>query len=165
MIFKFFFGCALLLSFCGNAQTVSNQVHASDGGYYNSSGGSVAFTIGEPVSETYKTSTNISTLGFHQPEQADIVNMIKEQGSDVSILVFPNPVKDELNINLSGLAHGNYTLEIIDALGKLIYKTNTEVSDDKNSLSIKTSDYASGNYFLNISNSNFNKSIKITKTN
>ncbi len=146
------------------AQTVAPTVFASDGGYSQNAAGSISWSIGEPVSETYNSASYKTTMGFHQPE-IDIINMIAEQGNEASILVYPNPVNDELKINFSRMNEGDYSIEIIDAIGKLIYRTNTVVSGSSKTTILRLDEYASANYFVVISGKNFQKNIKITKTN
>lgn len=165
MTTKSLLGFALLSTIYGRSQTISHHVLGSDGGHSSGSGGSIAWTIGEPVSGTFSSAANITTVGFLQTEQVEIVTLIKEQGSETNVLVYPNPVRDELRINFAGLQAGVYALEITDAIGKLVYKANEEVSADQTSASLKVNEYAAGNYFLNIKRADFNKSIKITKSN
>lgn len=146
------------------AQTVTPVVYSNQGGYSSLSQGSISWSIGEPVSESYSTPQRIHTMGFHQPELS-IISMIAEQGEDKNILVYPNPVKDQLNINLSGLEKGNYKVELIDNIGKLIYQNETEVSESKNTFQLKVNEIAAGNYFIRIENNSISRSVKINKIN
>lgn len=146
------------------AQTVTPVVLANDGGYAPLSNGSISWSIGEPVSETYTGTNNILTMGFHQPELT-LINMMQEQGEDVKILVFPNPVKEVLSVNLKGLNYGKYTIELNDAIGKLIYRSETNVTEDSYIFQLKVNETAAGNYFLRVSNTSFTKTVKITKVN
>lgn len=150
-------------SFIAKAQTVTPNVVASDGGYVQTTQGSVAWTTGEPVSESYITTSNSTTMGFLQPDAVDMATLIKEQGDDKQILIYPNPVKDELYINFSGIANGTYGLELTDALGKLIYKTDADVSTTSSRVSLKVSEVAAGAYFLRVTNKDFNKVVKLNK--
>jgi len=158
----------IILSLAGitslKSQTVTPVVLANDGGYAPLSNGSISWSIGEPVSETYTGSNNILTMGFHQPEMG-LVNLIQEQGEDVKILVFPNPVKDVLSVNLKGLKVGQYTVELNDAIGKLIYRSQTDVTEDSYMFQLKVNEAAAGNYFLRVSNKDLTKTVKITKVN
>jgi len=146
------------------SQTVTPVVLSNQGGFSVLSGGSISWSIGEPVSESYVNGTKLTTMGFHQPE-LDFVTLIKEQGSDASVLVFPNPVRDLLTINFSGLKEGNYSLELIDNLGKLIYKSETAISEKTQTVQLKINEVAAGNYFLRVDNKDFSKTVKINKIN
>lgn len=144
------------------SQTNTPTVIASDGGFSQNAQGSIAWTIGEPVGDTYISATNITTMGFMQPE-LEVVTFIKSQGNQNGPFVFPNPVKDELKINFSGLEPGKYSIRLTDALGKLIYNSDETVNENSKYHIIKLNEVAAANYFLIISNSTFNSTIKINK--
>lgn len=146
------------------AQTVTPVVYSNQGGYNVASGGSISWTIGEPISETYTTSTKMTTMGFHQPELG-VATLIKEQGNTVDILVFPNPVKDALTISFKDLDNGVYKMELFDDVGKLIYKTEMDIKEDSKLVNINMAQYAAGNYYLRVANPNLNRTVKLTKTN
>lgn len=151
-------------SFYCQSQTVTPVVLSNQGGFSILTSGSISWSIGEPVSETYSTPTRIHTMGFHQPE-IEIITLIAEQGEDKNILVFPNPVRDVLNINFSGLNEGTYKVDLIDNIGKIISQNQTEVSNGNYTLQLKINEVAAGNYFLRVQNEKFSKSVKINKVN
>lgn len=146
------------------AQTVTPTVISSDGGSYANSQGQIEWTIGEPVSETYITANNTITNGFHQPV-LELVTLLNELSSNQEILVYPNPVKENLQINFKGIKTGDYKLVMVDALGKLIYNSQMSLSESSQNFHLKMTDVAAGNYFLSIEGSNFNKTVKINKIN
>lgn len=147
------------------SQTITPSVVSGNGGYSQMSQGSIAWTIGEPISETYTGSTNITTMGFHQPEELVLTTLIKEQGNDKAILVYPNPVRNELTVNLRNIENGNYHLEVVDGLGKTVLKTEASVKDRSKLLILSLSELSNGNYYLKISRNAFSKTIKINKIN
>lgn len=158
-----------ILTFCTsaafmNAQTVTPTVISNDGGYSSTSQGSIAWTIGEPVGDTYTASSNMTTMGFHQPEM-ELVNMINEQTDDNAILVYPNPVKEDLQIDFSEIQKGDYKLDIVDAIGKLIHASDARITDNSTHVRIKINEVAAGTYFLVIKGKEFNKTVKINKVN
>lgn len=155
----------ILFSTCiYKGQTITPVVYSNQGGYSSLSGGSISWSIGEPVSESYSTPQRIHTMGFQQPELA-IVSLIAEQGEDKDILIYPNPVEDILNINLNGLNEGIYKIDLIDNIGKLIHQSQGNVTKEKNTLQLKVNEIASGNYFIRIESTHFSKSVKINKVN
>ena len=158
------FLCFCLTVFFVKAQTVTPTVYSNGGNYNSAAGGSISWTVGEPISETYTTSSNKTTMGFHQPELG-VATLIKEQGGDKEVLVYPNPVKEALTINFSDLENGNYKVQLLDATGKLLFTNDLEINDPSKKIELNVSPYAEGNYFLKISNSSFNKTVKIIKTN
>ena len=146
------------------SQTVTPTVFSSNGGSFQGAQGSIAWTIGEPVSSTYVSAGNITTMGFQQP---DIVlgTMLAEPGADKNLLVYPNPVKESVSVDFSGTEEGNYQLELFDALGKIIFMSNASISSANQKVSVNLNPYAAGEYFLVISNNNLNKTIKLNKVN
>ncbi|MBL7930725.1 MAG: T9SS type A sorting domain-containing protein [Bacteroidia bacterium] len=145
------------------AQTVTPVVVAADGGFYSGSQGSVAWTIGEPVSETY-SSGNITTMGFQQTE-LELATLLEEQQNGGNFLVYPNPVADLLNIDFSGINRDDYNLKVTDVLGKIVLTSKVNLSEEINFHQISLAQFAAGTYFLIISGNNFNKTVKINKTN
>ncbi len=158
--------CTLFFCLCAmfiHAQTVTPVVLSNNGGATQTPGGGIEWTIGEPVSDTYTSFSNITTMGFHQPK-LDIRTLITEQGGNAEgLLVFPNPVRDELNISFSGMTYGKYTVRLSDAAGKIILESGTEVSAGNHTLAIKVNEVAAGNYFLTISGQEFDRTVKINK--
>jgi hypothetical protein len=146
------------------SQTVTPVLLSNQGGYSQFSSGSISWSIGEPVSESYTSGGRIHTMGFHQPE-LNIVSIIQEQGHDVTVLVFPNPVKETLTVNFSGMNPGDYKLEMFDNIGKLILKSDASVTGNSQSVQLKINEVAAGNYFLRVDGKDFSKTIKINKIN
>jgi len=56
-----------LLSFAVAAQSLSPEVIASSGDYYENANASLSWTLGEIATETYSGGSNILTQGFQQP--------------------------------------------------------------------------------------------------
>jgi hypothetical protein len=152
----------LFFGLCVTGQTVTPTVLSNNGDYATSSGGSIEWTIGEPVSDTYIKTTNITTNGFHQTSM-ELFAMIREKENAGNLLVFPNPVKNELKISFGGLPGGNYSLTLYDALGKLILSSDVNVSENNYHTLINLTETAAGNYFLKIEKENFLETVKINK--
>ncbi len=147
------------------SQTVAPTIVSGNGGYSQSPQGSLAWTIGEPISETYTSSTNITTMGFHQPEELALTTLIKEQGDEKAILVYPNPVQNELTVNFGTVQQGNYLLELVDGLGKLLLATEVPVTEQSKRIILSLNTISIGVYYLKISRDAFSKTIKINKIN
>jgi hypothetical protein len=112
-----FFNLSVALA---NAQYCTPSIISTSGNYYANTAGSVSFTIGEPIIETYSDPTNILTQGFQQADYSfeAVDNIIPEK---TSITVYPNPFHTEFTINNSGVQESY--VEITDMQGKVIYKT------------------------------------------
>jgi hypothetical protein len=158
-------GFAVCVAFTARSQTVTPNVVASDGGHTQGSGGSISWTIGEPISETYSNASNITTMGFHQPEIISLADMIAEQGNGAELLVYPNPVLNEVTVDFAGIKQGSYSLEIIDVLGRLLYRSDANISSSSQQARLRLGEYASGSYFLLINGESLHKTVKLIKTN
>jgi hypothetical protein len=147
------------------AQTVTPVVLSNQGGHSVVSGNSISWTIGEPVSETYSITSNIATMGFHQPEIGLVTMLSQQSGDPGGVLVYPNPVRDMLTVNFKGMEEGQYSLVLFDNLGKLISRSEAYITGSNQLVQLKINEVAAGNYFLQVENKNFNKTIKINKIN
>jgi len=144
-----------------NAQSFTPDVIGSAGTFATSASGSMSWTIGEVMTETYSSANNFFTQGFHQPDTSAVVAVTNLSMENISI--FPNPVFDNLTIDFSK-ASGNFAIELFDALGnRIIGEKNIPANTTLHKLSIAP--LAEGIYFLNIINtdSNNRQSYKINK--
>lgn len=144
------------------SQTVSPEVFSANGGYFQHASGSVAWTIGEAVSETYSNG-NITTMGFHQPE-LNLETFINESGNDMQMRVFPNPVKDLLSLNFKSLPQRVYSLHLYDLRGRLVMTESMIVSETQTHKELSLSGLAASVYLLTVSSNHSLTTIKITKT-
>jgi len=78
------------------AQSLSPEVIGSAGDYFTAAGGSIAFTVGEPMTETFSSSGNILTQGFHQPWP--VVTGVTTVTGQMNVTVYPNPASQMLTI-------------------------------------------------------------------
>jgi len=112
----------------------AQQVISSTGGTGQNGSGTLSYTLGELVIDTYTKSNTTITQGFHQPKIT--VTAINElYGVDFSIFAFPNPTYSlvKLKIEKGGTEKLDYTL--YDLGGKLLLQGKlengeTEVSFD-----------------------------------
>jgi hypothetical protein len=82
----------------------------------------------------------------------------------VNTKIYPNPVRDYLNIHLEGLPDDELYLEIFDSRGVLVYRENNHVK----SYPVKRVDVShlqSGTYFLQIRTRKYNKTHVFTRIN
>ncbi len=139
--------CAASLLFFLNshAQSFSPDVIGSAGTFATSSSGSMSWTIGEVMTETYSSSGNFFTQGFHQPDTSTLTIVSNPVSQNIGI--YPNPVVDFLIIDLS-LTSGEYILEIFDMQGQLIRKELVPSSEKRTLLSFH--EFANGIYLINL---------------
>lgn len=119
----------------------------------------ISWTVGEPVIETFSSSSNILTQGFHQSKL--IVTAIDAPGVRIPELsVFPNPTSDFLIIHFDAeIPEFNYSL--FDLSGKVIRLKSATETDTR----IDVSSLATGTYLLQIDSKTTNQkqSFKIIK--
>ena len=155
----------LAISVSSFSQNLSHSVLATDGGFSTHANGSIAWTIGEPISETYKTASNISTTGFHQPELIDLPTLIDKNDLMNEIIVYPNPVFELVKVNVGESVKNDLTVKLIDASGKLVYQTKLNSSSQTNEITINLNECAAGTYFIYFYNTEITKTTKINKLN
>jgi PKD repeat protein len=91
-----------------------------------------------------------------------LVNDIEEDVADSSVDVYPNPTTGLLNISFGNADMSSYSVEIYDALGRLVSSEMVSASDNH---SMDISAYPEGLYIVRISTPAFvaNKKIMLTK--
>lgn len=96
-------------------------IHAQDvistqGDSYSNASGSIGFTIGEPLIETYPSTSNDLTQGFHQTNL--LISRVEETDMNFSVKVFPNPTCKVLKISTEDY-HGMEAL-LLNTEGKVV---------------------------------------------
>jgi hypothetical protein len=136
------------------AQLITPTVIASQGDYFSNADGSLSWTLGEIMTETYTTSTIIFTQGFQQPLRTTLVPSVPDVFS-----LYPNPFHYFINITLS-LSDGQ--LQVFNVLGQ--YIGNWALYPGKNEIDLNG--LAIGMYVATIitSNDGIKKSYKIIKS-
>jgi len=132
----------MLVSFYLGAQTISPEVIATAGDFYQNSGYSISWTLGEVVVETISGTNLTLTQGFQQPDYS--FSEIYEQ-TDVNyrIKVYPNPVENVLLIET--IENIDFEIIMIDMNGKIVFERKLIGSTE-----INLTDFAKGTYLLNI---------------
>ena len=132
IIFSIVFSC---LAFCRNnifAQSVTPSILSTTGDYYANAAGSLSWTLGEPVIETYSDATNILTQGFQQTAYSiTAVNNIPQPGLNIS--VFPNPFISAFTISSDGSKQ--LYAEIVDESGRMLFKKTLSIGNTQMNVS------------------------------
>jgi hypothetical protein len=126
---------------------LAQEVIATGGDYYTQTNGSLSFTLGETVVETFSNG-NILTQGFQQ----DYENILSTEflTSDYFFEVYPNPFSSEITIKYKPKNTGEYLVELKDASGKMIYNGNFFFATSNFNQQISVSSLTSGIYFLQL---------------
>ena len=136
-----------VVAFNTNAQQL--EVIGSAGTVSESSGGTIAYTIGEMVIETGETAGGILTQGFHQ--SFITITAIDELPSDFSLKLYPNPATDFVIVESDQLTRFDQ-IALYDMAGQLVWKANGSSAVD-NRLTINFENRAAGNYIVRLSDS------------
>jgi hypothetical protein len=152
-------GITILMSLCTMFLFAQNQeVLSTTGNFFENSAGSVSFTIGECITQTFVSSNLTLTQGFQQPklEIAIDIRNIKDLGFEIT--AYPNPVKEFIIIKVEknpGLSYIIYDINGIMIERKEIIGSETEINFGNLNPSI---------YMLKVFNNNMEvKAFKIIK--
>jgi len=141
------------------AQSIDKQVIASGGETINNANHSLTFTIGEPVIGKIQNSAIINQ-GFLAGAASGSTLAVDEQLLSTAIKVYPNPVADNLSIDLNGVS-GNAKVTIYSSTGQLL---KTEKLNTQNN-TININHLQNGLYLVNLHFSDYKtvKTFKIIK--
>ncbi len=135
--------------FCvfAKAQSVSPDVIASAGEFYSNASGSISWTLGEPMGETYTSANNILTQGFQQPW--DFGTSVTSGSTPVNADVFPNPTADFVNLQFGDHSNGQYVIEVFNTLGQQLSASQYAATPSART-TVSLADYANGVYFITV---------------
>ena len=144
------------------SQTASSELISASGDSYTSTSYQLDWSIGELQTMAYIGTTSTLTQGFHQGTY-EISTHLENPLWNYNIIAYPNPTTDFIkvewnNISLNG-GHGS-VLVLTDINGKVLQ--NAKILSPLQSFDF--SNYATGMYFITISQNNqIIKSFKIIK--
>jgi hypothetical protein len=121
--------------------------------------GSSASRLDYSFSDTRPYSVN----SYYRLKQVDIdgkvsySNIVVVKGNGINSLqvtnLYPNPVRDNLNVVIGAQASARVTLSVMDISGKVMMQKIVEVNAGDNIISLNAASFAPGSYVLSISNS------------
>ena len=118
-----------------------------------SSGGISSDTINATIGETFVFSLSNTGISLDAGAQSDQNNtggmtntVTKTEINQADMLVYPNPVQDFLNLQISGLSSETVSFQVYDAAGKLVMQYNSVGSNNLHRLQVKQ--LPQGNYFI-----------------
>lgn len=137
---KIIFSCAAFIGFSAFGQNL--ELVSSAGTYTESSGGSVAWSVGEVVIETVGSGSYDYTQGFHQ---GNIYVASIEPAPEFEFKVYPNPAADIVYINT------DQTLDLVitDVSGRVV----AEYSITSGTFELNVTEYSRGTYNLSFTSS------------
>jgi hypothetical protein len=151
---KFLTTTVCMLSFVmAQAQTTVNTT----GGNASGTSGSASYSIGQLVYTTNASSSGSVAQGVQQPYEILTVGL-NENEPKISLSVFPNPVADNLILQLNELEQSTLTFQLCDAQGKQISKGQVTSKQTR----INTASLATATYFIHVVNQE-NKKVQTFK--
>ena len=151
-------GCFLvILCCCGFCSALQGQETISmTGGNATGSGGTVNYTIGQVVYNTYTGTNSSAAQGVQQPYEISVVTGI-EEALDISleIEVYPNPAQDFVKLKIKNYEVENLRFQLYDINGSLL-KDNKVEGQETN---ISMQNLLPSAYFLKVTDNN-----KVIKT-
>lgn len=137
----------------------AQQVVATSGDTYKSSSAIVSWTLGEPATETHKSSNSIATQGMQQPTLS-VVTSYSTTELNVNVFVYPNPTSSSLQVSIQEQSLEHLAYSLCDVNG--IQITAGLISNATSWINMETQ--PAGSYILKITKSDKEqKSFKIIK--
>lgn len=133
----------LIVSFGAFYSASAQEVIASQGESYSGATAKVDFTIGEVIIHTGLGATVDLTQGFHQTNWK--FTDLEDSAPELTIVVFPNPASDYLNIQTSDFKDITYVL--YDEAGRLVAQDQLL----EETTAVRVGELAAGNYSLVLS--------------
>jgi hypothetical protein len=130
------------------AAQVKQEVIASAGGYNVNGGLSISWTLGETIIPTFKSQDGSLTL-THGFQQQLIVTTVEENiDVFVSVIVFPNPASDVVNIKFEAPVDSEVIVDILDSQGKMVKRDLIESTMSEKQLNLQN--FPPGIYYLKL---------------
>ena len=130
------------------SQEVSHKVLTPLGSFLSVGGYSVAQTIGEPVVEYCCLESYELTQGFQQPSFTPI-RLTNRIGNGV--LVYPNPVKNDLRLEMFGKTGKEYNVTIFGISGSIFFRKQYQYPGQHEDIKkLDFSKYVRGIYFVRV---------------
>ncbi|GEM_PF-1302641 len=125
----------------------AQEVIASDGDYQNTAQGSLSWTLGEIVTETFSEPSGFLTQGFQQNYEALLD--LSDLGPSLEFTLFPNPFHTELNLLFSKTSN-EYELRVLDYQSKVIESQRLTFSAGTKEYTLDLSELGAGYYLLEL---------------
>lgn len=143
----------LLLTFClsvagfSKAQQLSSSVVSSSGGQFEKPNGSLEWTLGEIMTETYQKTVGFFTQGFQQPSVIKVTGI--DEFKEKNALAYPNPAREVLYVKTT--ESGDYQFELFNLQGQKLVSKNSAASGTQIQ-EIDLRGFSAAIYLLRISN-------------
>jgi hypothetical protein len=106
------------------------------------------------------TPEEVSAL-YNEPNTFVGINEIENTIDQLS--VFPNPATNDLSVSFVSRTDEKARVHVYDNLGKVIYSYDFETVTGSNDIKVNTQDFASGFYYISVSNASGIRNVKFVK--
>ncbi len=89
------------------------------------------------------------------------VDINEHSNGTIPVYAFPNPAKEEINLNILSSSSENAIIKVIDAAGKEIMRNDIKLVSGINQMNLQISSIASGFYYLQVLTKNNSRVMKI----
>jgi hypothetical protein len=108
-----------LILLLGTVAIYAQQVITTAGNFDTETSGSISWTLGEGIIDTYSGSNLILTQGFQQ-SKLTITSLNNLPDNSLEINVYPNPTSDNLSIKITKGSFDDLKFLLFDINGKLM---------------------------------------------
>jgi hypothetical protein len=145
------------------AQAFLPSVIASDGNFASTPSGSISWTLGEVITETFSDPSNIFTQGFQQPKEFN--TGVVDQQSKSLVKYYPNPAADNLFILTGNLNPGDYIIQVFTIQGEELHSESCVVGIAQNLHNLSVTGLPNGMYLVRFyeKQGSFSTTFKFTK--
>ena len=102
---------------------------------------------------------NNATISLHEYGSTEV----PELSASLSIKTYPNPVSNDLHIQMNHADIGDYTFNVFDIAGRNIMSQNARISSSDYETNINTINWTKGSYFLQIAKEGATRTIQLVK--
>jgi hypothetical protein len=135
----------------------------------NIAGATYAWSTGSTTATATATTAGIYTVtvtsarGCTSVHTANVGSVgIEDINSAIqNINVFPNPNSGLATLVVSAASSADAVITVSDIMGRLMIMMNKELANGVNQITIRTTDFASGLYFINVKNGTENKVVRM----
>ena len=137
----------LALGFLSAGFVQAQQSANAAGGDATGSGGSAAYSVGQVVYTVNNSPSGTVSQGVQQAYEIFLIG-INETELNNSLSVFPNPIVDNLTLQISDYNNEKLSYQLFDMQGKLLSKGQIIAQQTQ----IKTASLPSATYFIEVLN-------------
>ncbi|MCK3682847.1 T9SS type A sorting domain-containing protein [Maribellus sp. YY47] len=124
----------LILLFSFSTVTAQESTNTA-GGNASGGGGSVSYSVGQPVYHAYSATNGSVAEGVQQAFEISVVTAI-EEAKTINLLVraYPNPATDHLTLEVKNFKLSGLTFQLYDMNGRLLQ--NEKITESQTSISM-----------------------------